>query len=135
MIVDSSALLAILLKETEARASATAILKAPAAKMSAASYVEVALKLDSFESGLDPELDGAIDALSIEIVPLTLEHAKAARLAALLFGRKRPAKLNFGDCLAYALAKAQDEPLLFKGDDFGKTDLDVIRLDEPRTIG
>ncbi len=133
VIVDSSALLAIILKEPEAIASATAILRARSAQMSAASYVEVAVKLDSFENGLDPELDETIEVLSIEVVPFALEQAAAARLAAVRFGRKRPARLNFGDCLAYALAKTRNEPLLFKGDDFGKTDLDVIRLDEPRT--
>lgn len=132
MIVDSSALLAIILKEPEALASATAILQADAARMSTASYVEVALKLDSIENGLDPELDETVAALSIELIPVALEHAAAARLAAVRFGRKQPARLNFGDCLAYGLAKSRGEPLIYKGNDFGKTDLDVIRLDRPR---
>lgn len=133
MIVDSSALLAIILKESDATLFASAILKSGSPKMSVASYVEVSLRLDTFENGLDPELDETIEALSIEVVPVALEHGVAARLAAIRFGRRHPAKLNFGDCLTYALAKTTDEPLLFKGNDFSRTDLALVVIDTRET--
>lgn len=128
MIVDSSALLAIILREAEAEVFEALILGAESPRMSVASYFEVALKLDGKPHGLDPELDRFVEALAIELVPVTTDQAHAARLASVRFGRQQPAKLNFGDCLTYALAKTSNKPLLFKGNDFSQTDLALVRL-------
>ena len=71
------------------------------------------------------ELDVLLETAEVELVPLTLEHANAARHAWRRFGKgNHPAALNFGDCFAYALAKMTGEPLLFKGDDFALTDVE-----------
>ncbi|KPF60051.1 hypothetical protein IP88_16000 [alpha proteobacterium AAP81b] len=123
MIVDSSALLAIILAEPEEEAFSLAIYAAARPQMSAASYLEVALKLDSGATGLDPVLDAALANLDIELVPVSIEQGRLAREANVRFGRESRAKLNFGDCLAYALAKATRSPLLFKGNDFMHTDI------------
>jgi len=88
----------------------------------AASYLEAALKLE--RRGEIALLDVFIDRLRLTIEPVTAEHARIAVVANRLFGKGRhPAELNFGDCLVYALAKDTGEPLLFKGDDFGQTDI------------
>jgi ribonuclease VapC len=125
MVIDTSAVLAILLNEPERRSFNERIEDDPTRLMSAASYFEAAIIIDNRvgrERGRDLKLF-VIEA-EIEIVPVSLEHAEIAREAYRQFGRgNHPAGLNFGDCFAYALAKAADEPLLFKGDDFGKTDL------------
>ncbi len=123
MIVDSSALLAIILSEPEEEAFSLAIYQATQPKMSTASYFEVALKVDSREDGIDPVLDSTLNNLGIVLVPVTIEHGRLARDANIRFGRHHLAKLNFGDCLTYALAKATRQPLLFKGKDFIHTDL------------
>lgn len=125
LIVDSSALLAIIFREPEGQDFAEAILSSRTARMSAASYVEVALRLDGdLDSGQDQRLDAALSTLGLEIVPVAVDHARIARDAFDVFGKGRhPAKLNFGDCLTYALAKATGEPLLFKGKNFVQTDL------------
>ncbi|MFM2042352.1 MAG: hypothetical protein RLY86_928 [Pseudomonadota bacterium] len=130
MIVDTSALLAILFGEEEAVAFNQTIDRAPAPKMSAVSYLEVALRVDRLP---EPEayalLDSTIRTLRIEIVPVTVEQAYLARAAFGAFGRGRhPAALNFGDCFVYALARARGEPLLFKGQDFGRTDLVIAAV-------
>lgn len=130
MIVDSSALLAIILSEPEERSFSMAIYAAGGAWMSTASYLEVALKIDTREVGLDPVLDATLENLGIALVPVTAEHGRLARTANIAFGRRHPAKLNFGDCLTYALAKSRDEPLLFKGDDFGMTDLALVTFED-----
>lgn len=76
------------------------------------------------------ELDAFLKDADLQIVPFDAEQASIARLAYRLFGKGRhPAGLNFGDCASYALAKSADEPLMFKGDDFSKTD--VLRVDAP----
>lgn len=125
MIVDSSALLAIILGEPEGDGFAGEILLDDASAMSAASYVECAMVLDShLSSGFDPRLDAAVAHLGITIVALTEQQARLARRAFELFGKGRhPAALNFGDCLTYALAKESNQRLLYKGADFLKTDL------------
>ena len=128
MIVDSSALLAILFLEPEEPVFIEAVMRAVDPKMSAASYVEVAFKVDGAQTaGTDPLLDQAIAQLGIRLVPFSVEQALVARAAFNIYGRGRhPAKLNFGDCMTYALAKTSGEPLLFKGIDFGKTDLRFV---------
>lgn len=92
--------------------------------MSAATYVEAVLVLHPL--GLSAELDLFIHDVGIEVVDLTVEQALVAAAAARQFGRGyHPARLNFGDCFSYAIAKVSGEPLLFKGDDFGRTDIPV----------
>ena len=124
MIVDTSALLAILFREPEDRTYRAMIFGADVARMSAASYVEAHVVVTRRRPDQIAELDALITRLSLTIEPLTLDHARAARDGFQRFGQTRhPAKLNFGDCFAYALAAITGEPLLFKGDDFVRTDL------------
>lgn len=126
MIVDSSALLAILLGEPERDSFLDQLTSAAVARVSAVSYVEAAAVVDR-RGG--PELSRQYDALlaaaEIEIAEVTAEQAQVARAAFRDFGRGsgHPAALNFGDCFSYALAAAMREPLLFKGDDFARTDV------------
>lgn len=124
MVVDTSALLAILLQEEDAQAYADAIAAAAIAALSAASYVE--LTIVSLSRGVRgrAELEAALADAAIEIVPVTLDQARLAAGAYQRYGKGRhAAALNFGDCFAYALAKSRGEPLLFKGTDFGLTDV------------
>ena len=127
MVIDSSALIAILGNEPEASALAVAIEEAPTRLMSAASFLETAIVIESrygIKGG--EKLDELILAAQIKIEPVTEPQITLARLAYRRFGKGRhPAGLNFGDCFADALAQLTDEPLLFKGDDFGKTDIVV----------
>ncbi len=126
MIVDTSAIIAILKGEPERSAFVQSILDSPATRMSAASYLEAALVVDNLaDPVLSRRLDELLEALGIQVVDTTAEHARIARAAYRDFGRgsRHAARLNFGDCFAYALAAQTDEPLLFKGDDFGHTDL------------
>ncbi len=127
MIVDSSAVLAILRAEPEAAACARAIEKAAVRRISAANYVESAVVIDGSR---DPVASRRFDALihqaEIRIESVTGDQARIAREAYRDFGKGsgHPAQLNFGDCFAYALAKATGEPLLFKGNDFSRTDIE-----------
>jgi len=125
MILDTSALLAILLRELEAADFALAIEKADVVKMSVASYLEAAIYVDrNGDEVRRAMLDTFLDQFSIQLEPVTIKQAKLAREAFLLFGKGRHAAgLNYGDCFTYALAKDTHEPLLFKGQDFDKTDL------------
>ena len=128
MIVDSSVLVAIARTEPDGEAYARRIVSIPSARISAATYVEAAIVIDR---GGDPvasrRFDDMLKELQVTIAPFTEAQAKIARAAYRDFGRGsgHPARLNFGDCFAYALAKDEDEPLLFKGDDFSKTDVEV----------
>jgi ribonuclease VapC len=125
MIVDTSAVLAILKNEKDAAAFAEAIEANPECRMSVVNYVEAAIVLDRDS---DPVVGRKLDALreraAITLVPVDERQAHLARDAYRDFGKGsgHPAKLNFGDCFAYALAKATGEPLLYKGDDFSHTD-------------
>lgn len=126
MIIDTSALLAILRDEPDAIEYANALAGASIRRISAANYVEAAAVIDA---GYDPVASRRFDELLREaqcvIEPVTEAQARIARDAYRDFGRgtSHPAKLNFGDCFAYALAKAMNEPLLFKGSDFKYTDV------------
>jgi ribonuclease VapC len=126
MIIDASALIAILRSEPEAEACAKLIASARSRRVSAVGYVEAAVVIDA---GKDPVASRRFDDLfreaKLAIEPVTEEQALIAREAYRDFGKgsKHRAGLNFGDCFAYALAKATGEPLLFKGDDFGHTDV------------
>jgi ribonuclease VapC len=126
MIVDTSAILAILRDEADAPAMAKALQQAQVRRISAANYVEAAIVTDS---NRDPVLSRRFDDLlrqaEIAIEPVTMKQAKIAREAYRDFGKGRHrAGLNFGDCFSYALAKAMGEPLLFKGNDFRHTDVE-----------
>jgi ribonuclease VapC len=126
MIVDTSALIAILRDEQDAMSYAQAIATARVTRISAVNYVETAAVIDA---GRDPiasrRFDDLLQEAGIVIEPVTQTQARIAREAYRDFGRGtgHPAHLNFGDCFAYALAKALNEPLLYKGRDFGHTDL------------
>jgi ribonuclease VapC len=125
MTIDSSAALAVLLDEPERDAFSTAIADAARRRMSSVAFLEsaVALFVKRGEAAV-AEFDLWIEAADIEIAPFTAEHARIARRAYTVFGNTvHPARLNFGDCASYALAVADDEPLLYKGNDFSKTDV------------
>jgi ribonuclease VapC len=127
VIVDTSAIIAILYGEPERVQLAAAIHDADICRISVANFVELSMVV---ESQLGPEAERQIDAFfrrtGIVMEPVTVEHGHLARQAFLDFGKGRhKAGLNFGDCFAYALAKATGEPLLFKGNDFTRTDIDV----------
>jgi ribonuclease VapC len=125
MVIDTSAVVAILFGEPEAEAFAETIEQDPVRLMSAASVLEAAIVVES-ELG-DPgarELDLLLYKAGITVVPFSPEHLAAARHAFRVFGKGRhAAALNFGDCFSYALSKSTGEPLLFKGADFPRTDV------------
>jgi ribonuclease VapC len=125
MIVDTSALMAILFAESDAEQFATAIAEATLCRLSAGSFVEAAVVIESHsKGGAGHQLDALLREAKIKIEPVTEAQAQVARQAFLDFGKGRhPAGLNFGDCFAYALAKSTGEPLLFKGSDFARTDV------------
>jgi ribonuclease VapC len=126
VIIDTSSLVAILRAEPDAARHASAIERATTRLLSAANYVETAAVIDGSR---DPVASRRFDELlaeaAVSIAPVTEDQARIARAAYRDFGKGsgHPAKLNFGDCFAYALAKESGEPLLFKGDDFGHTDV------------
>lgn len=127
MVVDTSALIAILLQEEDAQAYADALAATATAALSAASYVELAIVSLSRGVRGRAELEATLADAAIEIVPVTLDQARLAAGAYDRYGKGRhAAALNFGDCFAYALAKSRGEPLLFKGTDFGLTDVSRV---------
>ena len=125
MILDTSALVAILAGEPDAEPYILAISRAPRCRMSAGNFIELSIVIESqFPVAVLQQCDALFRRVGIVIEPVTVEHAHLARQAFHDFGKGRhPAGLNFGDCFAYALAKHTGEPLLFKGNDFGKTDV------------
>ena len=127
MIVDTSAVLAVLFGEPDAERYERAIVGASRCRMSVASLLEAAIVLESRSGAAGGhELDVFVERALIELAPVTAEHAQAARRAWRRFGKgNHPAGLNFGDCFAYALAEATREPLLFKGRDFALTDIEA----------
>ena len=125
MIVDPSALVAIVFQESDAERYAEALADARTPSLlPAPGYLEASIVIDGLR---DPvvgyQLDALITASHIRIEPFTEEQARIARQAYRDFGRGsgHPAKLNFGDCISFAMAKALGEPLLYKGNDFGHT--------------
>ena len=125
MVVDTSALVALFLDEPEREAFVDLIDAAPTAGVSVASRLEAVSVLCGRRIRADPdEVTGFIDALHLDVEPVSLAQMDLAIDALLRFGRGRhPVALNFGDGFAYALAKARDEPLLYKGEDFARTDI------------
>jgi ribonuclease VapC len=126
MIVDSSAIVAILHAEPEAPGFAAAIKNAATRRISAISFVEAAVVIDSARDAIaSRRFDDLFRATHIQIEPVTPHQAEIARQAYRDFGKGRhKAGLNLGDCFAYALAKEMDEPLLYKGRDFVHTDVE-----------
>lgn len=125
MVIDTSALIAILSLEPQAEPFAIAIQNDPVRLVSVATFLECAIVIES-RYGLPggEKLDRLISAGSMKLEAVTYEQMTIARAAYRTYGRGRhPAGLNFGDCFAYALAKMTGEPLLFKGNDFSQTDI------------
>jgi ribonuclease VapC len=130
MVIDTSALIAILLDEADRMALEEALAGAPVRLISAVSKFEAGMVMAGRhgESGA-LRLDRLLDTIGAVVVPFDDRQADIARDAFLRFGKGRhPAGLNFGDCAAYALAMAEAEPLLFKGTDFGATDVQLVAL-------
>lgn len=127
MIIDTSAILAILFREEDARRFERAISRASAPRISAVTLVEAAIVTEArggFGAGQD--LDDLVEEAQIQVVPVTRQHSEAARNAWRCYGKgNHPAALNLGDCFVYALARTAREPLLFKGKDFGLTDVEA----------
>jgi ribonuclease VapC len=126
MIVDASALVAILKFEAERLHFAEILDRADSLRISAATYLELSIVMDSRRSpALSREVDEIVERFSIQIEPVTPEQVRIARQAYRDYGRGsgHRANLNFGDCFSYALARDKREPILFKGDDFIHTDL------------
>jgi ribonuclease VapC len=126
MIIDSSALIAILRGEPEAQAFSEAIEKAESVRISAGTLFEASMVADKFGSPkLSARFDETVEHSRMIIEPFTAAQARIARQAFRDYGRGsgHPANLNFGDCFSYALARDKREPILHKGDDFVHTDL------------
>jgi ribonuclease VapC len=130
MVIDTSALMAILSQEPTADRLMTAVAADRTRLVSAATVVEASLVLmGRYGEAGDPPLDRLLRSIGAEVVPVGEEQVALARDGALRFGRGRhPAALNFGDCFSYALSMERGEPLLFVGDDFSKTDVEVCRF-------
>ena len=123
MVIDTSAIMAVLKLEPEAAAFAKAMEGAERRLVSAGTLLEAGIVAESRSQG-GRELDGFLAAARIEVVAFDAEQAEIAREAFRRFGKGRhPADLDFGDCIAYALSQHAGEPLLYKGDDFSKTDV------------
>jgi ribonuclease VapC len=126
VIVDTSAIVALMLREPRTAEIVGALREAPSLRMSAATYVELCAVVDNRRSpNQRRHLDALLEACQIEIVPFTSEQAQVARDAYRDYGRGsgHKARLNLGDAYSYALAATAKEPLLFVGDDFTHTDL------------
>ena len=126
MIVDTSALIAILRDEPDAATYADALVRAEHRRLSAVNYLEAAVVIDGSRDPIaSRRFDDLVRVAEIAIDPVTAQQAALARTAYRDFGKGsgHPAQLNFGDCFAYALARDTGEPLLFKGTDFTYTDI------------
>jgi ribonuclease VapC len=126
MIVDTSALIAIVKGEPEAAAFKAALLGSASVSLSAATYLEACIVADRYRNPLlRARFDAILEETGISIEPFTAEQARISREAYRDYGKGsgHAANLNFGDCFSYALARVKREPLLFKGDDFGHTDV------------
>lgn len=131
MIVDTSALLAILMSEAEAPRLLEAMVAAGRPRMSAANWFEAAMAIEERGGRIASlRFDEFVRTAEIEVMPVTVAQTEAARTAWRHFGRHRQSgRLNFGDCLAYALAKTEGDTLLFTGEDFLRTDIEPALKD------
>ena len=129
MILDTSALVAILFNEPEAEQFTRLIFEAPVCRLSVVNRLELSMVLEGqAKPDAARQAEAYLHAAAVLEEPVTLQQGALARQAFYNFGRGRHrARLNFGDCFAYALSKAMSEPLLFKGEDFAKTDIQVAR--------
>jgi ribonuclease VapC len=137
MVIETSAIIAVLLNEANAVGIARAIESCSPRLLSAANFLEASIVIESRkgEAG-GRELDLLIYRAAIEIVAVDQDQAEIARLAWRRSGKDRhPAGLNYGDCFAYALAKSRRLPLLFQGDDFSQTDITGVPLQTPPETG
>ncbi len=126
VVIDPSVIVAMIKGEPEVGDLLELCVATSLIRLSAAGFVEAAIVLDNRNpAAASGELDELLELLSVVVVPVTPIHARLARLAHRQFGRGsgHPARLNFGDCFSYALAKQTGEPLLFKGTDFSQTDI------------
>jgi ribonuclease VapC len=126
VIIDTSAIIAILRDESDAIAYARAIADATIRRLSAVNFVESAVVIDASRDPIATRrFDDFIRMANISVEPVTIDQAQIARAAYRDFGKGsgHPARLNFGDCFAYALSKSLGEPLLYKGGDFAHTDI------------
>jgi ribonuclease VapC len=130
MLIDASALLAILQREPERRSFIESIESADSARMSVASFLETSIVIESRygAEGLR-DLDRFISRAAIELTPVDQEQGQLARSAFSRFGKGRhPPGLNYGDCFSYAAAMSLGEPLLCKGDDLVHTDAPIFKI-------
>src|SRR5579863_3631950 len=127
MIIDTSALVAVFFAEPERRAFLESIDRSVTRMISAANVLETGIVLEARRGeAVGREFDLFVVRMNLEIVPVDADQIEIARSAWRKYGKGRhPAALNFGDCFAYALAKAYDEPILAKGTDFRRTDIEV----------
>jgi ribonuclease VapC len=125
MVIDTSAVMAILFGEPDARQFALAIEAVPLRLISSGTALESAIVIERAKGDAGQiDLERFFHRVKIEIVPFTLDQFEIAKFAYSMFGRRRsPAGLNFGDCFSYALSKSTGYPLLFKGEDFRRTDV------------
>jgi ribonuclease VapC len=128
MVIETSALVAMLTNEPEAERFEAAVEADPVRMMSTASYLEAAIVVEQrFGEPGGRELDLWLHRAGVDLVSVDAEQADVARSAYRRFGKGRNrAGLNYGDCFAYALAKVSGEPLLYKGDDFAHTDIGAV---------
>jgi ribonuclease VapC len=127
IVVDTSALIALVQGEEEAERCRIALVDASGVRMSAGSLVEASIVLESrFGPAAVAELDDVLRSFAVEVCAVDIDHVALARQAFRLYGKGRhPAALNFGDCFSYALARLSAAPLLFVGNDFSRTDIDA----------
>lgn len=125
MIIDTSALIAVIRAERDAPAFRAALTSATTKRLSVATWLEATLVARGNSEAEVVALDALVEKLEIELVPVTREHAAMARRAHRRYGKGTGARaaLNFGDCFSYALAALEQDDLLFKGDDFTHTDI------------
>lgn len=130
MVIDSSALIAILSAESETESFTEAIALDSVRLLSAASLLETAIVIESrYGTAGGQKLDLLLEKAQIRVESVTVEQISVARFAYQSYGKgKHKASLNFGDCFAYALAKVTGENLLCKGDDFSQTDLQLVEI-------
>ncbi|AVH20752.1 type II toxin-antitoxin system VapC family toxin [Nocardia cyriacigeorgica] len=136
MVIDTSAVVAMLNDEPEAPRYEAAIEADPTRLMSAATYLETSIVIESrFGEAGGRELDLWLHRAGVDLVAVHPEHAHIARGAYRQYGKGRhPAALNYGDCFSYALSKVSGEPLLFKGDDFPRTDIMAVPVPEVEEV-
>lgn len=125
MIVDTSVLVSILRGEREADYFLRKLHSSPGARISAGSWIELGAVLSGYGNAeIEVDLLALVQSAQLVVAPVTVDQADIGRKAYRQYGKgHHPARLNFGDCFSYALAKATGEPLLFKGDDFSQTDI------------